>query len=211
MKVELNSEQEELKSIVEKNLEICKDWDNRNQEEISQAFDKMKSAAHKLHMQLKPKPTHHKYMIENRGMQPEDPEFYNHIHPVEDLLAYLEDTSANDDPEDHTMGDKFDFQVYSNRWGHKDRYELTRTEKGWYIDHMSYQGEDDIKYEMKILYASLRHDSISHPIDLDSYLISIWKLAKDEGLKHEEVQKMLNRVAEWISQTEMDAPTDILI
>jgi hypothetical protein len=211
MKVKLTAEQEKLRKIIEENLAIAKDWQNRNQEVVQEAFKKMKTAAHELHMQLEPKPKHHRYMIENRGMPPEHPDFYNHIHPVEDLLAYLDDTSANDDPIDHTLGDTFEFQIYSNRWGHKDRYELTRTENGWFIRHLSYNGEDNINQEMKVLYAAMRHDSISFPINVDSYLRSIWTLARDQGLKHDQVQEMLNRVADWISQTEMSAPRDLLI
>lgn len=68
-------------------------------------------------MQLEPKPNHHNYMIKNRGMVSEDPEFYDQIPPVVDLLAYLEDTSANDDSEDITICCIFDFYIYSSRWG----------------------------------------------------------------------------------------------
>lgn len=211
MKVQLSVEQEKLRQIIVENLKICKDWQNINREDVSIAFEKMRVAAHELHMQLTPRPKHHRYMIENRGMKADDNQFYNHIHPAEDLLAYLEDTSANDDPIDYTIGDTFDFQIYSNRWGHKDRYGLTRTEKGWNVSHMSYNGEDNINYEMKTLYTALRHDMISHPINIDSYLNSIWTTAKNNGLKHDEVQEMLNQVADWISQTEMNAPTDLLI
>ena len=211
MKVELTDEQEKLRQTIVENLNICKDWQNRNRDDVSIAFEKMKVVAHELHMQLNPRPKHHRYMIENRGMEADDSQFYNHIHPAEDLLAYLEDTSVNDDPTDYTIGDTFEFQIYSNRWGHKDRYELTRTEKGWNTSHLSYNGEDDIKYEMKTLYSALRHDMISHPINIDSILSSIWITSKNNGLKHDEVQKMLNQVADWISQTEMNAPTDLLI
>jgi len=211
MKVNLNEEQLNLKIVIVENLLIAKDWDNRSREEINKAFETMNRAAHKLHMQLDPKPKHHSYMIKNRGMEPEHPEFYNHIHPVEDLLAYLEDTSANDDPIDVTIGSKFRFNIYTNRWGHKDSYELTRTEKGWYIEHLSYNGEDDINEEMKILYAAMEHDSISFPRDVDDYMRSIWISAKDRGLSHNQVQAMIDEVADWISNTEMNAPTDLLI
>jgi len=89
-----------------------------------------------------------------------NPEFHNHIHPTQDLFKYLEDTSANDDPIDHTMNDKFEFNVYSSRWGHLDEYKLTRTAKGWFVDHMSYKGEDK-HYNSEVLYDVMIHDSIS--------------------------------------------------
>lgn len=211
MKVELTGEQEKLRQVIIENLAIAKDWQKQDQEVVEKAFQRMKVAAHDLHMQLEPKPKHHRYMIQNRGMEAEHPEFYNHIHPVEDLLDYLEDTSANDDPIDHTIGDKFEFQVYSNRWGHKDRYELIRTESGWHISQLSYNGEDKLDEEMKVLYGAMQHDGISFPRNVDSYMHSIWIQAQDQGLKHEQVQELLNRVADWISQTEMTAPRDLLI
>jgi hypothetical protein len=212
MKQYLNDEQKKLREIIEENLKIAKDWQNQSKEAVEIAFKKMSAAAHELHMQLNPKPKHHRYMIENRGMDPEDPEFYNHIHPVEDLLAYLDDTSANDDPIDQTLGDKFTLRIYTNRWGHYDVYHLTRTEKGWYSEFHTYSGEDDInKSGMKNLIAIMKHDSVSFPRDVDYYFSSIWQRAKDEGLSHEQVQEMLDRVAEWISETEKNAPIDLLI
>lgn len=211
VKVVLTNEQEKLRKIIVDNLAIAKDWQNQDQEVIQKAFQTMNVAAHDLHMQLEPKPKHHRYMIQNRGMEADHPDFYNHIHPVEDLLDYLEDTSANDDPIDHTIGDKFDFQVYSNRWGHKDRYELIRTKKGWHISQLSYNGEDILYEGMKVLYGAMEHDGISFPRNVSNYMDSIWYLAQEQGLKHEQVQEMLDRVADWISQTEMNAPRELLI
>ncbi|MGN5648922.1 hypothetical protein [Bacillus sp. Brlt_9] len=210
MKISLNAEQEELKKIIKENLSITKQWQSLDHKTVEEAFKIMKTAAHKLHMQLDPKPKHHKYMIKNRGMEPDNPEFYNHIHPVEDLLSYLDDSSANDDPIDFTLGNTFEFNVYSNRWGHIDRYELTRTENGWHVRHLSYDGEDNM-HEMKTLYAAMSHDGIAFPHSVKHYFSSIWQLAEDEGLEYHQVQEMLNRVADWISQTEMNAPRDMLI
>ncbi|MGB6780396.1 MAG: hypothetical protein WBE33_16700 [Planococcus citreus] len=210
MKVTLSDNQMKLKEVIEENLTIAKDWENQSSKTIQKAFQLMKQAAHELHMELEPKPKHHAYMIKNRGVSPEDIDFYDHIHPVEDLLAYLEDTSANDDPEDVTINCKFSFNVHSNRWGHKDRYELTRTKEGWFVNAMSYKGEDKINEEMKVLYQAMMHDSISFPRNVDSYLTSIWMRAQEEGLSQEEVQEMLDKVAEWISETEMNAPDNLL-
>lgn len=211
MKLELTPKQEELREVIKENLAIAKDWQNQEDAVVDKAFSAMKSAAHELHMQLEPKPKHHGYMIKNRGLEPEDPEFYNHIHPVEDLLDYLEDTTANDDPEDVTIGDTFHFDVYSQRWGHKDRYQLTRTKNGWYVSAVSYNGEDRVHEGMKELCRAMQHDSISYPRNVDSFMDSIWEQARDQGLTHEHVQEMLNKVADWISQTEQNAPRDVLL
>jgi len=69
-------------------------------------------------------------MIKNRNCQPDDPEFYNHIHPIEDLLAFIKNPTANDDPKDITLNHEFDFKVYTNRWGHADTYKLSRIKRG---------------------------------------------------------------------------------
>jgi hypothetical protein len=37
-------------------------------------------------------------MIKNRQSQPDEPHFYMHYHPIEDLLKFLDDPHANDDP-----------------------------------------------------------------------------------------------------------------
>lgn len=211
MNIKLNEDQEELRKTIQKHLDLVKSGEGKSSEDIQESFRQMKVAAHELHMQLEPKPKHHNYMIKNRGLNPEDPEFYDHIHPVEDLLKYLENPSANDDPVDQTIGKKFELQIYSNRWGHKDRYELTRTSSGWHVSHLSYNGEDDINGEMNVFYESMKHDGISFPVNVDSYMRSIWLVAQMEGLSYEDVQKKLNEIADWISQTELNAPKDLLI
>lgn len=210
MKVNLTEEQIELRGAIERNLSIVRRWQELGRETVNKAFDEMNKAAHTLHMQLEPKPKHHRYMIENRGMQPEHPKFYYHIHPVEDLLAYLDDTSANDDPIDHTLGDEFDFRIYTRRWGHYDNYQLTRNEKGWHVSHLSYNAQGDKSAE-DILKLVLGHDSVSFPVNIDSYMYSIWQRAQDEGLDHDQVQGLLNELANWISQTELSAPRNMLI
>jgi hypothetical protein len=87
MKVILTPEQEELRKIIEENLAITKKWNEDVDRQIMDtAFDNMKTTAHQLHMQLTPQLKHKHYMIENRNLQPDHPEFYNHIHPVEDLI-----------------------------------------------------------------------------------------------------------------------------
>lgn len=99
----------------------------------------MAETAHELHMSLKSsgyEPKHHKYMLENRGVSVEDMEFYNHIHPVDDLLKFIDDVNADDDPEDTTIGEKFTLRIYTRRWGHYDHYSMTRTKNGWNFKEM---------------------------------------------------------------------------
>lgn len=111
--VQLNSVQLELRKVIKDNLAIVKQWQSLDRAQVDEAFDKMGIAAHELHISLVPKPKHHKYMIENREMSPDHPEFYYHIHPTEDLLKYLYDINANNDPIDLTINDEFNFDVYT--------------------------------------------------------------------------------------------------
>lgn len=208
--VDLTAKQLELRQIIERNLKILKDDIHLGTKltwpEKQEAFSEMSKAAHELHMSLDPRPKHHRYMIENRGLSPEDPEFYYHIHPTEDLLDYLNDIHANDDPEDQTIGHMFKFRVYSKRWGHKDAYHLTRNENGWVCQFNAYNDQGDKNAE-PILYTILEHDSISYPRDLPEFMNWLWTQAYEQGLTHDEVQKALDDLAEWISLCEKNAPT----
>ncbi|MBJ7966934.1 hypothetical protein [Bacillus cereus] len=131
MNLELNAVQQEQRAVIEKNLELVQpDPNEQAHQEHEQLFAQMADVAHELHMSLEPRPKHHQSMIEARGMQPEEVGFYRSIHAVEDLLAYLDNTDANNDPEDQTMDDSFEMLIYSRRWGHDDRYTLIRNEDG---------------------------------------------------------------------------------
>ncbi|MBT4288918.1 MAG: hypothetical protein HOD92_16450, partial [Deltaproteobacteria bacterium] len=123
-----------------KKLLTSHNWDTRNQDHANK-WDEMVKKSVKLHKLVKPK--HHKYMIENRGYDPDNPEFYNHIHPIEDLIAFIDDPNANDDPEDVTIDHEFKFPVYTRRWGHEDFYKVVRTSSGWNIGHLRIKGDCD--------------------------------------------------------------------
>lgn len=208
MKVILNEQQEKLREEITEYLMLLKGTSEMEDNKIDELYEKMALAAHTLHMQLEPKPKHPRYMIKNRGVDPEDKAFYDHIHPVEDLLSYLDDTSANDDPVDLTLNGEFYMNIYTRRWGHDDRYKLVRNSDGWYVDYLTYQGQAGRDAE-PMLSDSLKHDSVSYPRNLDLIMEDIWVRAQDEGLTHEKVQEMLNEVADWISITERNYPEDI--
>src|SRR4051794_10431288 len=72
-------------------------------EQRIKSLEEMRDVARQLHRSLKEhghEPKHHRYMIENRGCQPDDPEFYLHLHPIEDLIKFSYNPHANDDPVD---------------------------------------------------------------------------------------------------------------
>lgn len=211
MSIVLSPDELQLQTeIAEKVLEIRKGLsDHGLSADFTELIDVMGSKAHELHMQLKARglePKHHGYMIENRGVRPDDPEFYEHVHPVEDLLAFLEDPHANDDPVDQTIGEQFEFRVFSRRWGHHDTYSITRTLLGWDVNHFAIGGPCD-KGARPFLFDNFRQDSIQHPHRLDGWFEWLWDQAESKGLSKEEVQEALNELSTWVSETEQNVPS----
>lgn len=213
----LTEEQIELKEKLEKLN--TKAWDIVNhrdmhitQQEVDKVFHEMAYIAHELHMSLKKdgkEPKHHRYMIENRGVSVDDVEFYNHVHPVDDLLKFLEDSDANNDPEDTTIGEEFTLKVYTRRWGHYDHYTLIRTEEGWDFKGMmiSQNGICD-KRCSPYLFKTLEHDCVCYPQQIGEFMEYLWEQAA-EGLTVEVVRECIDMIGEWISFCEMNTPRGI--
>ena len=180
--------------------------------DIVQLYDEMSKVAHKLHMSLKERgfePKHHKYMLENREVSPDTVEFYKHIHPVDDLLAFIEDTDANNDPEDTTIGSKFSLKIYTRRWGHYDTYKITRTENGWNFEGLTsaLSGECE-RNGREVLNGILDHDSVCYPEKINDFMEFLWNEA-EQGLSKSEVQEALDMIGKWISVCEMNTPAGI--
>lgn len=177
-------------------------------DDLNKKITKASEYAHELHMQLKKRghePKHHNYMIINREMNITDPKFYNHFHPLEDLLKFISDTTANDDPQDITVGKEFDFKVCSPRLEYDDSYTFIRTEDGWKIEFMGIGGLCDIGGH-PYLFENLEHDGISYPSDLDVYIEFLWLAAKNKGLTKEQVQEALTQLADWVKTVGKNAP-----
>ena len=167
--------------------------------------------AHELHMSLTNRGVevkHHKYMIKNRGYKSDHQLFYHQIHAIQDLLKFIEDNHANDDPVDVTIGCEFTFEVYSRRWGGIDVYKVVRIKTGWEFTNMS-DGGKCAKTGRKHLYELLDHDSINYPEELPGYLEYLWEQANTQGLTKEQVQESLNQLAEWVNLCERNSPEGI--
>lgn len=165
---------------------------------------------HALHKSLTARghePKQRRHMIEGRGMQPDHPEFYQHIHPAQALLEFIDDPDAAGDPPDLTIGAEFQFRVFSRRWRRHDTYRVTRTAGGWNIRHMTIGGDGNKRGE-PALFASFRQDSIQYPRGIGDYFEWLWDQARDQGLDAAAVQAALDRLAEWVSTTEQAAPSD---
>lgn len=211
MSIELTPGECELKNKIEEKMVKIKDSlaQYRIDDTIPELIEEMGNYAHELHESLEKRgitPKHHKYMAKNRGVPPEDKSFYYHVHPVEDLLAYIEDEHANDEPEDQTIGEEFDFRVYSNSWGHEDNYRIKRTRDGWDVNFCCIGGPCD-KGGSPFLYENLNHDSIQYPKDFSGWLEWLWDQAASKSLSKDEVQTALQELADWVSCTEKNAPS----
>ena len=215
--INLTKKQKELRDrLYELDQELWKMLKDRRKpmdyEAMQPLYREMAETAHELHMSLKKsgyEPKHHKYMLENRGVPVEDIEFYNHIHPVDDLLKFIDDVNANDDPEDTTIGEKFTLKIYTRRWGHYDHYFMTRTETGWNFQDMLIANSGDCeKVGSPNLFRALDHDSVCYPKQIDCFFEYLWEQASD-GLTAQEVQDSFDMIGEWISSCEMNTPRGI--
>jgi hypothetical protein len=207
--VALASKQQETRDRLEDMVRAIKSDKPMSDSARNQVLDEMAHLAHELHIELKEQghePRHHGYMIKNRGMKPSDLGFYRHVHPVEDLLKFLDNEHANDDPVDSTIGERFRLRVFSRRWAHEDVYVLTRTEAGWAFTFLTASGPCDTEGR-PYLFTNLKHDGISYPADLGDHIHWIWRKAKDEGLSAEEVQMAFDDLSRWVSETERSSPT----
>lgn len=169
-------------------------------------WSRMVEIAVKLHKEVQPK--HHEYMIKNRGCSPDSPEFYNHFDPVEDLLAFINDPNANDDPVDSTLGNEFYINIYTRRWGHDDKYKIKRIATGWFIGNIAINGNSD-KSGFPTLYENFNQDSVNYPKSLPEYLEYLWDQAAEQGFSHAEVQHYLDLLSDWIKSCEKSSPQEI--
>lgn len=214
MKINLQPDEQKLKSEIETLANQIREEFSKSipDKDVAQIIDDAGRKAHELHLKLKGRgkePKHHAYMIKNRGMNSDSPDFYLHFHPIEDLLAFLDDDQANNDPQDQTIGSQFEFKVYSNRWGHDDSYKFVRTATGWDISHISksLSGACD-KSGNPFLYSNLQQDYIQYPRGLGDYIEWLWRQAESQGLSQQNVQDSLRELADWVSKTEKSAPSD---
>jgi hypothetical protein len=213
--LKLNKKQQALYESVKRCMEQLqahyRDPKNLSSSDFKEVYAEMASKAHKLHKLLKAdgkEPKHHKYMLENRGVSVDDEEFYNHLHPVEDLIAFVNDPDVNNDPEDSTIGARFNFRVYTRRWGHYDNYSIVRNDSGWIVSFMpSAPNVNSDKKGIPGLFDALDHDSVCYPQHIDDFFEWIWEKAAD-GADKATVQDALDKIADWISICEKSTPSD---
>lgn len=212
MSIELQPDEQALRTEIVERMKRIKQLFSEHclDDEVSRLVLEMGELAHQLHTKLTGRgtpPKHHVYMIRNRDVAPDHPKFYMHIHPIEDLLSFIDDPHANDDTLDQTIGHEFDFRVFSKRWRHDDTYRFTRTANGWDIAHLAIGGPCD-KGGRPFLFHNFDQDLIQYPVGLTDHLTWLWEKAASEGLPHERVQEALQQLADWVRNTEESRPKD---
>ena len=199
MPIKLNEELSKEKDGIEKQL------DKVNRELYTDSYRKnileLGKRVHEFHLALirfGVEPVHYKYMIKNRGCDSDHPDFYNHVHPIEDLLQFLKDPDSIKD--DVTMGDKFKFKFFLHMYG-QTKSSLTRVPSGWIIQHF---GTCNEILEPFISQKFKRHN-VEYPVSLGKRFGYIWKQAS-EGLSHNAVQEAINDICKWVNMVEKTAP-----
>jgi len=169
---------------------------------------RLAEAGHELHVSLTAsghEPKHHAYMIKNRGVLPEHESFYRHPHAAQDLIKFMDDPCANDDPVDTTVGDAFRFSIYVRRWQRYDTYRVIRTDSGWHISYLGIGGDCD-RSGWPYLYQNLEQDNVDYPKDLPGYIAYLWDQANKRGASAEQIQGGWDKLAEWVTVCEENAP-----
>ena len=92
---------------------------------------------------------------------------------------------------------RFNFKVYSPRWGHHDTYRLDISDDGWEIRHIGINGTSD-KRGNPHLYANLDQDGIIYPSGLGIEMELLFEHARDSTLADEDIQARLDRLAKWV-------------
>ncbi|HCE41975.1 MAG TPA: hypothetical protein DET40_00310 [Lentisphaeria bacterium] len=210
MNEDLIQKRNELEDIIKK-IKNSLSYDSKeklNEEEYKSLWIRMVFLAREIHNKWSPTPRHHRCMIKNRGCSPDEPAFYDHIHSVEDLIKFTYNDKANEDPEDQTLDNVFYMNIHSRRWGHVDRYQITRNNKGWIIVDNTISGQSD-KSGNPYLFKNLDHDSINYPEELPGYMEWLWDRAAEDGLTHEQLQDALNELADWINVCESNSPSGV--
>ncbi len=210
MNIQLQPAEETLRKEIEERVQECrKAFESmRVGDDVRNWILEAGQKAHELHLALKQRghePRHHGYMIKNRELQPDDPEFYMHFHPLEDLLKFLDDENANDDPVDISIGKEFIFKVYTRRWKHNDTYHITRTADGWHVRHKAINGDCD-KTGHPILFMNFNQDYVCYPEGIGDWFEWLWNQAAEKGLSTEQVQQGLTDLSEWVRITESNIP-----
>lgn len=177
-------------------------------EEFNKKIDLVSPLAPPLHWKYQPE--YEEYLLINSEQIPENDlhKFYDHYHMLEDLYWFITDNPKKKRIDSY-LGDvnlrhEFEFPVYSRRWGHFDRYMVSRSLDGWNVDFLMTGGKGD--KEGSAIIHCLRHDSINYPTHVGSFFEEIWEFADSKEVAVDKIADLMCQLAEWISNTEKGTP-----
>ena len=156
--------------------------------------------AYELHESLKMHgycPKYHSYILKNSTASANDESFFHHIHPIEDLLAFIQNPYANNEQKDYGIGTEFIFPIYVCKLRKYLRYTLIYGETDWMVN----SGDSEF-YD---LFEALDSEGVSYPISTGSFLKGIWNAAAEHTAR-KDIQQALCAIAEWISLCEKNKP-----
>lgn len=165
-------------------------------------------------------PIYEEEFILNRELLPESNlrDFYSHYHAIEDLYRWIIKHPQSVDWKslagDLNLNKEIDFKVYTSRWGHYDKYSISRTIEGWKFSSMRNEVEckidgssisntnEEQKFETGI-YSSLKHDNVQYPKEGVAHALTLlWNDANSIEMSIEVLQKKMEEITEWISAVE---------
>jgi len=151
-------------------------------------------------------PIYEEYMLENRGIIPENniEEYYDHYHSLEDLFRVMigEGLNWKTTGGDLNLENSLNFEVFTSRWGHKDRYRIKRKIYGWEVKHISINGMTKKNGE-GALFGNFRQDGVFYPKEGVKYALEIlWKDADKIEMEVDELQNKMQDIADWVSSVE---------
>lgn len=99
-------------------------------------------------------------------------------------------------------------EVYSPRWGHIDRYKISKTDNGWYVAHISINGECD-KTGAPYLFENFRQDEINYSPNLGMYMKTLWDKSTSCNMSEDEIQEQLDLLGKWLQTDQKASPGGI--
>ena len=155
--------------------------------------------ARELHMSLKAhghEPVYHGFILKNREISPEETVFFIHIHPIEDLLAFIRNPESNNELAFLPDRIGYSFPVFVRKRRRTVNYRIVCTETCWRVND-----GDDRDGLMEIL----SNEDVSYPITVEAMLENI-RGAAEGGITKKDIQDALLKIAEWISACEKSRP-----
>ena len=99
----------------------------------------------------------------------------------------------------------FEFRVFNRRHNNEISYRVTKTERGWNIEHIAINGHCEPD-GAPLFYDNFNQDNIQYPSGFGSFLEQLWSQLEREEIGVSEAQTKLQELAAWVSFCEQSQP-----